>query len=112
MSEEIKGILEQYTAEIQKIYGDSLKRVILYGSYARGDFHQDSDFDIMILVSLDDAGIGERQRKLYDMTYDFWWDHDVEINPIVKNEAHFQKWVKNYPLYHNVQKEGVSLYAA
>lgn len=112
MSEEIKKILKRYTEGIQKIYGNSLRRVILYGSYARGDFHKDSDFDIMILVSLDDTEIGERQRMLYDMTYDFWWEYDMEINPIVKNEVHFQKWIKNYPLYFNVQKEGVNLYAA
>ena len=46
--------LERYVDEIKKIYGNHLKAVILYGSYARGDFRADSDVDIMILVDLTD----------------------------------------------------------
>ncbi len=47
-----KTLLEQYTKLLQKIYGKHLKTVILYGSYARGDYREDSDIDIMILLNL------------------------------------------------------------
>lgn len=50
----IKTLLADYLAEIQKIYGLHLKSVILYGSYARGDYTPESDVDIMILVDLPD----------------------------------------------------------
>ena len=48
----IHTLLTQYLSEVQKIYGSHLKRVILYGSYARGDYTADSDVDIMMLVDL------------------------------------------------------------
>ena len=48
----MKTLLEQYTKILQKIYGKHLKSVILYGSYARGDYREDSDIDIMILLDL------------------------------------------------------------
>ena len=79
----INNLLGQYVEEVRKIYGERLKSVILYGSYARGDFRPDSDIDIMILV---------------------------DIKPIAKSDAHFQKWLGVYPFYTNVQKEGVELY--
>ena len=50
MSDQLKGILEKYVKDIHQLYGNDLKTVILYGSYARGDFGPDSDIDIMILV--------------------------------------------------------------
>ena len=50
----IKTLLADYLAEIQKIYDLHLKSVILYGSYARGDYTPESDVDIMILVDLPD----------------------------------------------------------
>ena len=44
------------------------------------------------------------------MTYDFNMDNDLDIKPIAKSEAHFNKWVVNYAFYSNVHKEGVILY--
>lgn len=46
----VQTILSKYLAEIQNLYGLHLKGVILYDSYARGDFTKDSDVDILILV--------------------------------------------------------------
>ena len=46
--------LEEYVEAIKKIYGSHVRQIILYGSYARGDFRPDSDVDIMILVDMSD----------------------------------------------------------
>ena len=55
MPNKIKDLLELYKEEIDKLGREHLVKIILYGSYARGDFRQDSDIDIMILVNdLDD----------------------------------------------------------
>ncbi|MBP3569551.1 MAG: nucleotidyltransferase domain-containing protein [Lachnospiraceae bacterium] len=112
MSQKMQGLLEQYIAEIKKIYGVHLRKVILYGSYARGDFKLDSDVDIMILLDISDLDLKAYSRALSYMTYDFNMDNELDIKPIAKNQAHFEKWVDNYPFYANVQKEGVVLYGA
>ena len=74
--------------------------MILYGSYARGDFSSDSDVDIMILLDIP------------DMTYDFNLDNDLDIKPMVKSEEHFKKWIAEYPFYANIHKEEMILYGA
>ena len=88
-----------------------MRQIILYGSYARGDFHPDSDIDIMILLDLSDIDIKKYRHQLSDMTFDFNMEHDIDIKPIAKSEEHYKKWVKNYPFYSNVDRDGVMLYA-
>lgn len=112
MPESLNGILKSYVDDIHILYGDRLKTVILYGSYARGDFKPDSDVDIMILVELTEQEIREKGRRLSDVTFEYNFDNDLAIMPIVKNADHFNKWLAAYPFYYNVKKEGVELYAA
>ena len=110
MPQTTKSLLEQYVAEVRKIYGSHVRSIILYGSYARGDFNKDSDIDIMILVDISDLDLKAYSQKLSYMTYDFNLDNDLDIKPIAKSEAHFNKWVANYAFYSNIHKEGVVLY--
>ncbi|MDD6812333.1 MAG: nucleotidyltransferase domain-containing protein [Lachnospiraceae bacterium] len=108
----IQDYMEQYISEIKKIYGSHLRQVILYGSYARGDFRQDSDIDIMILLDLSDVELKAYGQQLSYMTYDFNLDNDLDIKSIAKSEEHFRRWIVNYPFYANIHKEGVVLYGA
>ena len=112
MPDVMSNLLERYIGEVKNLFGGSLRQVILYGSYARGDYREDSDVDVMILVDLTDMEIKEYQRKLSDLTFDFNMDNDLDIKPIVKNEGHFLKWIQNYPFYSNVKREGVVLFGA
>ena len=107
-----RNLLDQYTEILQKIYGQPLTQVILYGSYARGDYRDDSDIDIMILLDLSDMDIKQYRHELSGETFDFNMDHDLDIKPIAKSQQHFQNWVDVYPFYANVEKEGVKLFEA
>ncbi len=112
MPQTMQQLIQQYVSNLHDIYGSHLRQIILYGSYARGDFRPDSDIDIMILLDLSDIDIKKYRHQLSDMTFDFNMDYDVDIKPIAKSEEHYRKWVDNYPFYSNVNREGVRLYVA
>lgn len=112
MSQVLDEILKRYVDDVHGLYGSRLKAVILYGSYARGDFRPDSDIDIMILVDLPDEEIRNKGHILSDLTFNYNFDSDLQIMPIVRNVEHFNKWIRAYPFYNNIKKEGVELYAA
>lgn len=112
MSQSLEEILKKYVEAVHGLYGSRLKNIILYGSYARGNFRPDSDIDIMILVDLDEQGIRDKGHSLSDVTFEYNFDNDLMIMPIVKNLEHFNKWLKAYPFYYNIRKEGIELYAA
>ncbi len=47
---ELQIILSEIAKTARETFGEHLDSVILYGSYARGDYTPDSDVDMMILV--------------------------------------------------------------
>lgn len=112
MAQDINSLLEIYVENVRKLYGNHLRKVILYGSYARGDNGPDPDIDLMILVDLLDTEIQQKGHRLSDITFDYNFEYDLGIMPIVKNQDHFTKWLRAYPFYHNIHKEGVEIYAA
>ena len=44
---ELQALLREVSHASSKLYGDKLNKIILYGSYARGDQTEESDIDIM-----------------------------------------------------------------
>lgn len=105
----IHGIIYTFAQEIKKIYDDSLKRIIVYGSYARGDYQNNSDIDIMILVDASDMEIRQKFNFVCDLAFDYELEYGIVISPLVKNEHHFSKWSETLPFYRNVQQEGVTI---
>ncbi len=111
--EKINKILEEFKKKAIKQYGDHIKKIILYGSYARGDFQEDSDIDIMVLVDFPKDEICNHDSGLSDIGFDLSFDNDfIEISIIMQNIDFFEKWVVSYPFYKNVANDGVELYAA
>lgn len=43
-------VLVRLKKELQALYGPRLKKVLLYGSRARGDFREDSDYDVLVVL--------------------------------------------------------------
>ncbi len=62
MEKSMQQMIENYISALQKIYGSHLKQIILYGSYARGDYTEQSDVDLMILVDTSRNAIGSWRR--------------------------------------------------
>lgn len=107
----IDDVIERFINSINELLGTRVKKIVLYGSYARGDFNKDSDIDIMILTDLTDEEIIKYRRSISDIAFDIEMDNnfDIEINPLLKNIDKFNYWVQALPFYMNVQKEGVIL---
>lgn len=107
MPEPVRDIMVLFSQEVKRVMGDELRKVIVYGSYARGDCNENSDVDVMVLTSLTEEDITEVEYKLYDIAFDFLMEYGVDISVIVKNEEHFKYWLGALPFYDNVEREGV-----
>lgn len=99
----IKNIIDEFVKEVNEILENRVKKIILYGSYARGDY--------MILTDLTDNEIVEYRDKISDIAYDIEEanNFDIWLSPLVKNIDRFNYWLGVQPFYMNGQKEGVVL---
>jgi predicted nucleotidyltransferase len=50
--DKVNEVVYYFFKQIKKLFGEHLSKVILYGSYARGDYKNNSDVDIMIYVDI------------------------------------------------------------
>ena len=107
MPDDVRNVVYKFSLQLRKLLGSSLSKVILYGSYARGDNHDFSDVDLMILVKMSDSEIKRIENDVYDIAFEIEIETGIDISPIIKNEAQYEYWVDTSPFYRNVRDEGV-----
>lgn len=105
----INNVITEFVKGVNEILGKRVKKIILYGSYARGDYNKSSDIDIMILTDLSDDEMYEFFVKISDMAYDIELANNVMFSPLIKNIDKFNYWLEVMPFYMNVQREGIVL---
>ena len=87
------------------IYGDQLKAVYLYGSYARGDYRQGSDVDVMILLK-DYKNYWDEIKRTSELIASVSLDYDLLVSRIIMSE---EKWKRsNTPLLKNIHRDGLA----
>jgi uncharacterized protein len=99
-------ILEKIKAAILKI--EPSAEIILYGSRAREDFHDGSDWDFLIIVNgeVDD----NRTDKIRHQLYEIEWETGDVLCSIVRSRTEWESQeYRVIPLYKNIKLEGISL---
>ncbi len=108
--DEIETIMQELIEKVKPIFGDKLKKVILYGSYARGDYDAESDVDVMLLVDEDDENLRTYRKPIRKVESEIDFKYDVLLCGIVQNQDKFYQYINDIPFYSNVNKEGIVLY--
>jgi predicted nucleotidyltransferase len=105
MPDNIKKILRELKKGLVKIYGDQLKDVYLFGSFARGDGRlPDSDIDVMIVLR-GEFNYWEMDKLSSELVANLSLENDVVISTKLASETKYAE--SKMPLYINVRKEGV-----
>ena len=107
---EVSAILSELINRIHPVFGNKLKKVILFGSYARGDFDNESDIDVMVMVDEEDSTLGGYSDFLTDILVDIDLKYDVVVAAILQSEKKFVKYQYAIPFYDNVARQGVVMY--
>ena len=105
----LDSLLKSFVDEMKILFGDTLKNVILYGSYARGDYNDSSDVDIMIIADIDDKDVMNHVYAIAEYLGEVLINYDIVISPVVESYNKFEKYKDIIPFFKNVQKEGIAL---
>ncbi len=102
---ELKALMNELKTGLQAIYGDRLKGVYLYGSYARGEADPESDLDVLIVLEgydLYSAEIGRTSQLISSLCLKY----SVSVSRVFVSE---EKW-RSYdsPFLRNTRAEAVA----
>ncbi len=100
----IRKLMKELKDGLVRIYGDRLKGVYLYGSYARGDYRPGSDVDVMILLK-DYKNYFEELRRSTELASDISLEYDVTVSRLIIKEVQWQQ--SDMPVLRNIHKDGV-----
>ena len=108
--ENLRLVLSEVTTGLREIFGEKLENVILYGSYARGDADEESDIDIMALVS----GVSREELWRYEekispvlARIEREWEYEILLSVVLEDVPTFEKYAKHMPFFRNVIREGI-----
>lgn len=104
MESRIKAIIAELKQELKEIYGDKLKQLIVYGSYARGGQTKDSDIDLAVVL---DGNVNKSAEisRMIDVITDLNLEYSVLISVYPVSIGDYS--TVNSPLMMNLRHEGV-----
>ena len=104
-----QAALSEFVARLREKYADEVVLVMLFGSKVRGDFDEESDLDVLVVVEGDDRW--PYWCEITDLTSDLLLDYEVNMSALVFDEEHY-RWVMEHrtPIYNNTTREGVPVW--
>ncbi|MBD5548255.1 MAG: nucleotidyltransferase domain-containing protein [Lachnospiraceae bacterium] len=103
---QIDKISQQISQSYRSVYGDNIVAIYLYGSYARGNYDEESDVDIAAIIRGNRIDLQRKLKQIWDVSADIGLKNDVIVSPTVIPFDEYEEYKHTLPYYMNIQKEG------
>ena len=107
---QLNKITGEVSKKVRNVLGDRLHSIILYGSYARGDFDDESDVDIMVLADINNDELPYYRNVICGISSDISLENNIMVSAFLKDRKFFNDHINMLPFYRNVIAEGVTIY--
>ena len=102
--------LDTFVARLHQRYGDDLLRVRLFGSKARGDSHEESDLDLLVVVRMKDGAYRQYWREIVDISAEIELEYGCVTSLIIKSESDYARMRQHQLLLaRNIEQDGIDL---
>jgi len=102
---ELEKIVKKLKSKIRTFCGNNLNKVILFGSYARGDAQKSSDIDLLILLNKYSK---KDEEKIRDIIFKIELKFDVVISALIYEKSVWESTpYKLLEIHYWVEKEGI-----
>ena len=107
---ELNKITNEVVGAALKVMSDDLYKIILYGSYARGDNTVESDIDILVLLDCSKEKLKEYREFFLGESSKIGLENDVMVSVLLREKMDYVEKVIWYSFYQNIEREGLVLY--
>lgn len=105
---DIDKVNREVTDIMKRHYGDRLAKIILFGSYARGDFDVESDVDYLVLLNEDNVSPFREVATTIADRNDYYLETFINISATVVSLNQFL--TSNRIFYRKLRTEGKDIY--
>ena len=104
---ELKAISHRFKAELTTLYGDQLAELILFGSYARGDYSTYSDVDYLVVLNQNSVQFGLEIDKISLISSDLGLDYTIHVSAKPVSISDYNS--SNRLFYQAIRSEGIPI---
>lgn len=104
----LSSALPALKTELSHLFNQKLRKIILYGSYARGNYDNESDVDILVIVN--DKELSKHNKVLSQIELELFNKYNLLFSIIPESEKYFLKNSKLLPFFRTVSAEGIVVY--
>lgn len=105
MKSGVDPVVREFVAQLRQRLGDHVRRVLLFGSRARGDAREDSDYDMLVVV---DHRTPDVRATILEIEHGLMDRHGVLVATVLRSEEEWRQG-QGLPLACNIAREGVAL---
>lgn len=106
MDPKVENIIAELRAQLQSLYGPRLKKLVLFGSHARGDAEPGSDVDVLVVLE-GPINSWEEIQRTSDIRVDLCLKYEVVVSCVYVVADNYEQ--EKSPLMINVRREGLAL---
>ena len=93
---------------MKSLFGDRVQEILLFGSYARSDFHEDSDVDYLVILNDDCVSSFVEVKQTSPLKYDYYSATGIIISPVVVSAKQLAE--STMPFFREIRKDRKKIY--
>ncbi|SCJ89188.1 Predicted nucleotidyltransferases [uncultured Eubacterium sp.] len=110
-SDQLDILLQQIAQVYRQVYGEEIVKILMYGSYARGTFDEESDIDIVAIVKGERESLQQGLKLVWERSAELELEYETILSPTVIPYDEFERFRDDLPYYRNIEREGVEIVA-
>jgi uncharacterized protein len=105
--ESIAELAKEFASGIRELYGERLDKVVLFGSYARGEQHEESDVDFLVVLKGVEINGYHEIGLMSPFTFELSIKYGLSVSAVPMSGEKFEG--KSTPLSNNIHTDGILL---
>lgn len=103
-------LFSELNKDMANLFGKKLRKIILYGSYAKSKQNKESDIDFMILVDDTEENLRRNKYRIADIMSKLSLNYNILVSLTEETCNRYIEYLEILPFYKNISEEGIEIY--